>query len=261
MNLKSFQAGKRARCPACSGRFRVPDQSCDFSFAVEEESESFSAGASATKSAERFELQQPTSISRSENSGFRELSHDGRERSGSRGSNASQPGSQPVSQAGGQTVQAAGQMSGLIPRAISDAPQAVWYVRPPSGGQYGPADAAVCLQWIQENRIGRDAYVWRDGWPQWKLASEAFDELYTSPWIDSDNGDTSPEPQYPEVVSAEESAEGTLRDTALRDTAALPEPTPSRLRRRPRQSHHGLLIGILAVLALALVGVLVAVMM
>ncbi|MEZ6088402.1 MAG: DUF4339 domain-containing protein [Pirellulaceae bacterium] len=50
----------------------------------------------------------------------------------------------------------------------------VWYVRPPAGGQYGPADGTLMKQWISENRVPSAAYVWRDGWPQWRLASEVF---------------------------------------------------------------------------------------
>lgn len=70
-----------------------------------------------------------------------------------------------------------------LPRAIAEAPQAVWYVRPPSGGQFGPADSATFYQWMKENRVAREALVWRDGWPQWMNAGEAFEEYYGSRWL------------------------------------------------------------------------------
>ena len=29
--------------------------------------------------------------------------------------------------------------------------------------------------WLDEGRVAPDAYVWREGWADWRLASEAFD--------------------------------------------------------------------------------------
>ena len=51
---------------------------------------------------------------------------------------------------------------------------AKWYVRPPAGGQYGPADRGTLDQWIEEGRVAPQALVWRDGWPQWRAAAEAL---------------------------------------------------------------------------------------
>jgi hypothetical protein len=60
---------------------------------------------------------------------------------------------------------------------IAEAPNAVWYVRPPSGGQYGPAEGAVMRRWIVEGRVSADSLVWREGWPEWRNASDEFPEL------------------------------------------------------------------------------------
>jgi len=60
---------------------------------------------------------------------------------------------------------------------IDEAPQAVWYVRPKTGGQYGPAPGDVFRRWLEEGRVGSDSLVWREGWPEWKLASETFDKF------------------------------------------------------------------------------------
>jgi len=60
---------------------------------------------------------------------------------------------------------------------IAEAPDAVWYVRPPSGGQYGPAPGETMRRWIAEGRVSADTMVWRDGWPDWKLASAVFPDL------------------------------------------------------------------------------------
>jgi hypothetical protein len=59
---------------------------------------------------------------------------------------------------------------------LQDGDAVVWYVRPPSGGQFGPASAALLRQWIQEGRVTGDSCVWRQGWEQWKTAGSIFPE-------------------------------------------------------------------------------------
>lgn len=60
---------------------------------------------------------------------------------------------------------------------IDEAPTAVWYVRPPSGGQYGPAAGPTMRAWIQEGRVTANSLVWRDGWPEWRSAAATFPSL------------------------------------------------------------------------------------
>lgn len=60
---------------------------------------------------------------------------------------------------------------------FSDDTEATWYVRPPSGGQYGPATTEILKQWISEGRVAASALLWREGWPQWRDASEALPEF------------------------------------------------------------------------------------
>jgi hypothetical protein len=52
--------------------------------------------------------------------------------------------------------------------------EVVWYVRLPSGGQFGPATSDVIQAWIAEGRVSSDSLVWREGWRDWQLLSEAF---------------------------------------------------------------------------------------
>jgi hypothetical protein len=59
---------------------------------------------------------------------------------------------------------------------IAEAPAASWYVRPPSGVQYGPARGDV-MQWIAEGRVSSDSLVWREGWADWKNAGQLFPNL------------------------------------------------------------------------------------
>jgi GYF domain 2 len=65
-----------------------------------------------------------------------------------------------------------------LPEAIRVAPEAMWFVRPPSGGQFGPASGPIFSQWVDERRVTRDSLVWREGWEQWKLADEVFLEAF-----------------------------------------------------------------------------------
>ncbi|MCA9267818.1 MAG: DUF4339 domain-containing protein, partial [Planctomycetales bacterium] len=60
---------------------------------------------------------------------------------------------------------------------IDEAPNAVWYVRPPSGGQYGPASGDIMRRWLTEGRVSADSLIWREGWPDWKTAAGEFRQL------------------------------------------------------------------------------------
>lgn len=57
---------------------------------------------------------------------------------------------------------------------IVESPDAVWYVRPPSGGQYGPAGGDMMRRWLDEGRIAPEALVWREGWSDWQQATNVF---------------------------------------------------------------------------------------
>jgi hypothetical protein len=60
---------------------------------------------------------------------------------------------------------------------ISENPMATWFVRPPSGGQFGPARGEVMRKWLDEGRVTRDSLVWREGWTDWLAATEVFPSL------------------------------------------------------------------------------------
>jgi hypothetical protein len=60
---------------------------------------------------------------------------------------------------------------------IAEAPAAIWYVRPPSGGQYGPARGDIMRKWIAEGRVSGDSLVWREGWTDWRNAAQLFPSL------------------------------------------------------------------------------------
>lgn len=121
---------------------------------------------------------------------------------------------------------------------ISEAPQAVWYVRPRSGGQFGPAPGDIFRQWIAQRRVTADSLVWRDGWADWRPAGEVLPQLAA---------------RTPPAFAAAPSM-------AMPATAASPAPdAPATRYIRSRRSKSSTIvaIGVLGVVALALVGVLI----
>ncbi|MHB0959246.1 MAG: DUF4339 domain-containing protein [Pirellulaceae bacterium] len=149
LHVKSFLAGKRGVCPKCGAKIRIPAQS-DPTLAVEEDPVE----------------QRPPGGS-------------GKERRSAAEPHRESPSS-PVAQKAASLVRPpGGSVAGSPPVAdpITEAPDAVWYVRPPSGGQFGPADGTVMRRWLGEGRISADALVWREGWPDWKSAGPIFPSL------------------------------------------------------------------------------------
>jgi hypothetical protein len=64
---------------------------------------------------------------------------------------------------------------------IAEAPQMIWYVRPPSGGQFGPATGEIMRTWLTEGRVAAESLVWREGWRDWQEAGVVFPQLRVDP--------------------------------------------------------------------------------
>jgi hypothetical protein len=82
-----------------------------------------------------------------------------------------QPSSSSISFAGTEAL------AGNPADPISEAGNVVWYVRPPTGGQFGPATGTVMRLWLAEGRMSSDTLVWREGWRDWQSASIVFPHL------------------------------------------------------------------------------------
>jgi hypothetical protein len=63
------------------------------------------------------------------------------------------------------------------PDPIAEAPEMIWYIRPPSGGQFGPAPGDLMRSWMSEGRVSADSLVWREGWRDWQEAGTVFPKL------------------------------------------------------------------------------------
>jgi hypothetical protein len=147
LNVKAFLAGKKGVCPKCGTRFRIPAESEPG--LVDSDLEEGDAGASGIKPGNGTPVAaqaQPVMAA------------------AAAGSQASLPPSAPASAVPGDP--------------IAEGPQLVWYVRPPSGGQFGPAKGEIMRTWLTEGRVTGDSLVWREGWTDWQTAGTVFPTLH-----------------------------------------------------------------------------------
>jgi hypothetical protein len=209
LNVKSFLAGKKGVCPKCGAKMRIPTAS------------------------------EPALV-------HSELVHSEVEEEESDASHhpAKSNGSGAIA-APAATAMATTEHSGAATAddPIAEAPAAIWYVRPPSGGQYGPARGEIMRRWIAEGRVSSDSLVWREGWTDWQNAGKLFPVLQAA-------GTATAAPSTSAVsTTVPISARSSIR-------------TATRYQEKKRESN-GLAIGILVslgVVCLALVGVLVYVL-
>lgn len=136
LNVKSFLAGRAGICPHCGERFVIPDESSP---------------------------------------DVRVASRPKSRKSGDSGSSSALPNVAAVAAASvAEPSRATAGNGAAADLTALDAEGGVWYVRRPSGEQYGPASGDVMRRWINERRVGTDCLVWRDGWPEWRKAGEVF---------------------------------------------------------------------------------------
>jgi len=141
LNVKSFLAGKKGVCPKCGAKMRIPTASESALADSEVEEEESDASQHPAKS---------------------------------NGSGAVAAPAIAAAAVADHGAAAAGD------DPISEAPAAIWYVRPPSGGQYGPARGEIMRKWIAEGRVSSDSLVWREGWTDWQNAGKLFPVLHAA---------------------------------------------------------------------------------
>ena len=99
---------------------------------------------------------------------------------------------------------------------LAEAGDVVWYIRPASGGQFGPAGNEMMRVWIGEGRVAGDSLVWREGWRDWQEAADIFPQLKVAP-VDHPTG------QFPVATSpaaVARSSRGSLRRRSSATQAA-----------------------------------------
>lgn len=258
LHVKDFLGGKRGKCPECQGRFRVPAADAEHSLAVASE-----APQPEVAPARDAVAPAPTDSSLETNSAVSVTTEPKIDSVEAPGAPAPSP-----------PVAAPAPMPQALPQALAEAPGATWYVRPTTGGQYGPASSTDFHAWLEEKRISRDSLVWRDGWQDWIPAETAFND-YFGPAQD-------PLSQLPAAVPATQMQEldgqmaadtvhsnisepPVFRDFAEGTSSTQPiAPSLSeknRLNRKQRRKrNHAIMVAVLSVVAVTLIIALVIVL-
>jgi hypothetical protein len=224
LNVKAFLAGKRGVCPKCGSKLRIPSASepgldGEGSDEPEETDAAHSAASRGNGSGVVAEAIATRHV-------------------------ASQVAAPAVAAAplpyAADTAPASQESGSAIDDPIAQQPTAIWYVRPPTGGQYGPARGDVMRRWLAEGRVSGDSLVWREGWTDWQTASKLF----------------------PQLLAPDAAAEVASRPAPARQASLAPRSSARTAARyqSKQQSTSALAIGIvigLAALCAVLIGVLV----
>jgi hypothetical protein len=210
LHVKAFLAGKRGICPHCGARIRIPQQSA-------QEAGRASGNDPNGQRAVRRRARQRVASRQAATESDAEL------RDRRSGGVAAPPGMEPTD-------------------PLDEAPTAVWYVRPPSGGQYGPADGSMMRRWLGEGRVAREALVWREGWEGWEAACDVFPQLAAEAAL----------PDGAETATADEP---TAAETAMYSTTRA---AAQRHKTRPRKDSQKRNVVVIVILSAVCVALLIA---
>ena len=218
LNIKTELGGRRGICPACSSRFRIPTEDAAKSTPIEAPRRAAAATTPANSSSANStngSPAQPVAAARQDAWAEDRRATDpaAMQQDVAAAPSAQMQTRQSASVAAESTVRSepAEQDQAAVSALdlLTSDPSATWYVRPPTGGQYGPANGEILRQWIGEGRVGSNALIWRDGWPQWREASEAIPELGAL----SPNKESTPAASFDEPVASNASSPSTTRSS------------------------------------------------
>jgi hypothetical protein len=153
LNIKRFLAGRRGKCPHCSAKFLIPSDAPADNVGVEEEIILVPADADPTAPVEQAAVAPSAAVWPVAVLPAGAESH---------GDAAPVPVT-PVSSFAGDL--------------IAEAPNAAWFVRHPTAGQFGPTAGDILRQWTSEGRVTPDSLIWREGWQSWRPATAVFPHL------------------------------------------------------------------------------------
>ena len=245
LNIKRDLAGRRGVCPQCQSRFRIP---------VEDSEQSTPVDA--------VRIVQPEPVSPSGQVAAAVMAdNEVRTQAAVSTPAVSEPAvSEPAMNAAAkplahpQSPQETGARHIAAGSILEEEPNATWYVRPPSGGQYGPASTDELREWIGQGRVAASALLWRDGWPQGRDAGEALPELTDKlPGVPGAAGHVPSSP----VGSAVQVESGTPRGKGKKSSISLSGDTGIGAERRSRTMRRISLIAVLVAIAALLIAVLV----
>ena len=167
LHVKDFLAGKKGICPHCDESIVIPRESTHSKDSLADEASAESTG-DGNKKASVAPAKSASAKSSKSTSAPADVTTDGDSQVSGPASVSKMPVAVPP--ASPET-----DLGELDPIAIG--PHLIWYVRPPSGGQYGPAEGDVMRQWLNEGRVTAESLVWQEGWDEWRSAIEVFPEI------------------------------------------------------------------------------------
>ncbi len=222
LHVKSFLAGKRAICPQCGERVVVPAE--DASNTTDVGTVSIEIATLPEKPAESLAISVRSQA------------------------------------AGGGPADAPSTTPGPKPDPIAESPSAVWYVRPATGGQFGPASGEIMRNWVRDGRVGASSLVWRAGWEEWRSAADVFSELrglLTAPLVPTPAGSPAETmPSLPQGLAVQHVAP----TSPPQATDGSASPLPQAIRKRRRRNEVSLMTsGVLLAIAVILIIVLLLV--
>lgn len=117
-------------------------------------------------------------------------------------------------------------------------------------------------QWLTENRVGRDAFVWAEGWPEWVVAEIAFDDFFPRTPALAGNTKAAATPTASEVEADKYDKYTPSPDGTNASTVAEPVLGDRNRaeRKQKRRRNYTLMIAGLTVIMLILIGTLIAVL-
>lgn len=247
LHVKDYQAGKRGKCPKCQGSFRVPPADADFSLAIDE---SFSA----TPSTPAIKKTAPTPVT-NKPVATKPTTPKSPEA-------APTPSSTLPKDPSPSEPQAAELPASLLPYIDSR-----WYVRPPSGGQYGPATTHTLLDWIKQRRVTADSLVWREGLENWGIVRELIPEPFGGlpptngptahlPPTENNSTNSNYDPKSPPSVT-----NASIPPTSLPLPTATTSKVAATSKKKKQMRQQLWILGLLSVIAIGLIVALVMVLM
>lgn len=246
LHVKDFLAGKKSRCPKCEGRFRVPQSDASHSQSVGSTSTQSASVAGTTESSQESTataVETPPASHGDDSSSLE----------------TSTPEEVPSETEATPPIPTEDAPSSV--QALEENPDAHWYVRLPSGEQFGPALAEQFREWLGEERVPPEAILWCEGWADWRPAHEVLHDFFHAKYGKT----TAPPPPPPPAIPAKEPdlspAAEPEATSATAEEIALNRTQRERMIKKQRQKrNYFLMVAMLLTLSVAMVVALVFVL-
>ena len=291
LNIKNDLAGKRGKCPQCNERFRIPLSDQEYSEPLDDDSDQpaeppIEPTSAPQSSAERNsgaaqQSSQPLKSSHRVAASTEPADevvasweHPPQSSASSPQSPASTSAESPrPQQAGGKAADAGTSVPNASSSNTSSAPPSentadseynplteegvMWYVRPPAGGRYGPADGPTILSWIGEGRVTPDTLLWREPWSQWKECRDIV-PMPDEPAKPQPTG--TPSVAQPQAISGSPAAVSTTKATGGSSSPYDPDSYLG-AKKRQKAKRRATLIAVLVAVSFVLIVALIVAML